>query len=47
MNLGFYRRLVGDLPENQMCAQPHGLLVAHRSSGGVRHTAPRGSGEPG
>jgi hypothetical protein len=27
MNLGFAKRLMGDLPENQMCAQPHGLVV--------------------
>ena len=26
MNLGFARRLVGDVPADQMCAQPHGLM---------------------
>ena len=26
MNLGFAKRLVGDLSEDQMCAQPHGVV---------------------
>ena len=26
MNLGFARRLVGDLSDDQMCAQPHGVV---------------------
>jgi hypothetical protein len=26
MNLGFAKRLVGDLSEEQMCAQPHGVV---------------------
>ena len=26
MNLGFAKRLVGDLSDDQMCAQPHGVV---------------------
>jgi uncharacterized damage-inducible protein DinB len=46
MNLGFAKRLVGDLSDDQMCAQPHGvvnhptwslghLAVAADAAGGV------------